>query len=29
VLYTSPANVHVTGYRRVNDWLDVEAMFLG
>ena len=28
ILYTAPANVHVTGYRRVNNWLDVEAMFL-
>lgn len=29
ILYTSPHNVEVTGYRRVNDWLDVEKMFLG
>jgi 5'(3')-deoxyribonucleotidase len=28
ILFTSPANVNVTGFRRVNDWLDVEAMFL-
>jgi len=28
ILFTSPANIHVTGYRRVNDWLDVETMFL-
>jgi 5'(3')-deoxyribonucleotidase len=28
ILFTSPANVNVTGYRRVNDWLDVEKMFL-
>jgi 5'(3')-deoxyribonucleotidase len=28
ILYSSPANVHVTGYRRVDNWLDVEAMFL-
>jgi 5'(3')-deoxyribonucleotidase len=29
ILYTSPHNVNVTGYRRVNDWLDVEKLFLG
>lgn len=29
ILFTSPANVHVSGFRRVNDWMDVEAMFLG
>jgi 5'(3')-deoxyribonucleotidase len=29
ILYTSPANVHVTEYRRVDNWLEVEAMFLG
>ena len=28
ILYTSPANVNLTGYRRVNNWLDVETMFL-
>jgi len=28
ILYTSPANVHITGYRRVNNWLDVETLFL-
>ena len=28
ILYTSPTNRHVTGYRRVNDWLDVEKLFL-
>lgn len=28
ILYTSPANAHITGYRRVQNWLDVEAMFL-
>jgi 5'(3')-deoxyribonucleotidase len=28
ILFTSPANIHVTGYRRVNNWLDVEKMFL-
>ena len=28
ILYTSPANVDITGYRRVNDWLAVEKMFL-
>ncbi len=29
ILYTSHHNLHVKGYRRVNDWLDVEALFLG
>ena len=29
ILFTSPANVNVTGYRRVNNWLEVEKMFLG
>lgn len=29
ILFTAPANVNVQGYRRVNDWLDVEKMFLG
>ena len=29
ILYSSPHNVHVTGYRRVKDWLEVEQMFLG
>lgn len=28
ILFTSPANVNVTGFRRVKDWLDVERMFL-
>ena len=28
ILYTSPANTHVTGYRRVDNWLAVEEMFL-
>ena len=28
IMFTSPANVHVTGFRRVNDWLDVEKLFL-
>ena len=28
ILFTSPANVHITGYRRVNNWLDVETLFL-
>lgn len=28
ILYTSPANLFVEGYRRVNNWLEVEAMFL-
>lgn len=28
ILYTSPHNVNVTGYRRVNNWLEIEQMFL-
>jgi len=28
ILYTSPHNVNVTGFRRVRDWLEVEQMFL-
>ncbi|SFS03937.1 5'(3')-deoxyribonucleotidase [Granulicella pectinivorans] len=28
ILYTSPHNIHVKGYRRVDNWLDVERMFL-
>ena len=29
ILYSSPHNMGVTGYKRVNDWLEVEEMFLG
>jgi len=29
ILFTSPHNVDVKGYKRVNDWLDVEKLFLG
>jgi len=29
ILYTAHHNIHVTGYRRVNDWLEVEELFLG
>jgi 5'(3')-deoxyribonucleotidase len=29
ILFTSPHNIAVKGYRRVNDWLDVEKLFLG
>ncbi|MEO6983000.1 MAG: 5'-3'-deoxyribonucleotidase [Edaphobacter sp.] len=29
ILFSSPHNAGVTGYRRVKDWLEVEAMFLG
>ena len=29
ILYNSPHNVNVTGYRRVKNWLEVETMFLG
>jgi 5'(3')-deoxyribonucleotidase len=28
IIFTSPANVNVTGYRRVDNWLDVERLFL-
>ena len=28
ILYTSPANIHITGYRRVDNWQAVEQMFL-
>jgi 5'(3')-deoxyribonucleotidase len=28
ILYTSPANIHITDYRRVDDWLAVEQLFL-
>ncbi len=28
IIYTSPANIHISGYRRVDDWRAVEAMFL-
>jgi 5'(3')-deoxyribonucleotidase len=29
VLYSSPHNVKVKGFKRVKDWLEVEQMFLG
>jgi 5'(3')-deoxyribonucleotidase len=29
ILFTSPHNLGVKGYRRVNDWLEVEKLFLG
>ena len=29
ILFSSPHNAGVTGYRRVKDWLEVETMFLG
>jgi len=29
ILFSAPANKFVEGFRRVNDWLDVERMFLG
>jgi 5'(3')-deoxyribonucleotidase len=29
ILFSSPANAFVTGFRRVENWLDVEKMFLG
>lgn len=28
ILYSSPANAFVTGFRRVDDWIDVEKIFL-
>lgn len=28
ILFSSPHNIHVKGYRRVNDWLEVEKLFL-
>lgn len=28
ILYTAPSNVTLKTYRRVNNWIDVEAMFL-
>jgi 5'(3')-deoxyribonucleotidase len=28
ILFTSPANINVTGFRRVDTWLDIEALFL-
>jgi 5'(3')-deoxyribonucleotidase len=28
IIYTSPANIRITGYRRVDNWLAVEEMFL-
>ena len=29
ILFSSPHNVHATGFRRVANWLEVEEMFLG
>jgi 5'(3')-deoxyribonucleotidase len=29
ILYDAPHNEMVTGYRRVKNWLDIEALFLG
>jgi 5'(3')-deoxyribonucleotidase len=29
ILYSSPHNLRVKGYKRVNDWLEVEELFLG
>jgi 5'(3')-deoxyribonucleotidase len=29
ILFNAHHNVNVTGYRRVNDWLDIERLFLG
>jgi 5'(3')-deoxyribonucleotidase len=29
ILYTAPHNVNVKGFKRVKDWLEVEALFLG
>jgi len=29
ILFNAHHNIHVTGFRRVNDWLDIEQLFLG
>jgi len=29
ILYSSPHNANVTGFKRVNNWLEVEELFLG
>jgi 5'(3')-deoxyribonucleotidase len=29
ILFSAPHNVNTTGYRRVSNWQDVDAMFLG
>jgi len=29
ILYSSPHNIGIKGYRRVDNWLEVEEMFLG
>ena len=29
ILYDSPHNIAVKGYRRVHNWLEIEALFLG
>jgi 5'(3')-deoxyribonucleotidase len=29
IIYTSPHNINVKGFKRVNDWLEVEQLFLG
>ncbi|MDQ2833167.1 MAG: 5'-3'-deoxyribonucleotidase [Acidobacteriota bacterium] len=29
ILYSSPHNAEIKGFRRVHDWLDVERLFLG
>jgi len=29
ILYSSPHNVGITGFKRVQDWLEVEELFLG
>jgi 5'(3')-deoxyribonucleotidase len=29
ILYTAPHNAHATGWKRVEDWLAVEKLFLG
>lgn len=28
ILFSAPHNKHVSGYRRVNSWLEIEAMFI-
>ncbi len=29
ILFSAPANAFVSGFRRVNDWIEVEQLFLG
>lgn len=29
ILFTAPHNIHTPGYRRVDNWQDIDSMFLG